>query len=173
MLNTLYSYSPNDLGALTNPGVVSSHWTPKSETIDPQGNVVRTTEHKAHYNGSTYEDVVMQYQFDIRGQLTSSIDPFDRIISENYYTTGQQIGDQAKGMMLRTDHMDRGTSRVVMDALGLPVITSDAKGSVVLYSYDTLQRPAKIRARNKAIISLMIYRGLCTDEVNRLTIKDV
>jgi hypothetical protein len=60
-----------------------------------------------------------------------------------------------------------------MDALGLPVITSDAKGSVVLYSYDTLQRPAKIRARNKAIISLMIYRGLCTDEVNRLTIKDV
>lgn len=29
------------------------------------------------------------------------------------------------------------------------------------------------RSRNKAIISLMIYQGLCTDEVNRLTIKDV
>jgi site-specific recombinase XerD len=29
------------------------------------------------------------------------------------------------------------------------------------------------RGRNKAIISLMIYQGLCTDEVNRLTLKDV
>jgi site-specific recombinase XerD len=29
------------------------------------------------------------------------------------------------------------------------------------------------KSRNKAIISLMIYQGLCTDEVNRLTLKDV
>ena len=29
------------------------------------------------------------------------------------------------------------------------------------------------KQRNKAILSLMIYQGLCTDEVNRLTLKDV
>ncbi len=29
------------------------------------------------------------------------------------------------------------------------------------------------RSRNKAILSLMIYQGLCTDEINRLTLKDV
>src|SRR5690606_16197968 len=29
------------------------------------------------------------------------------------------------------------------------------------------------RQRNKAILSLMIYQGLCTDEINRLTVKDV
>lgn len=29
------------------------------------------------------------------------------------------------------------------------------------------------RSRNKAILSLMIYQGLCTDEVNRLTTKDI
>lgn len=29
------------------------------------------------------------------------------------------------------------------------------------------------RQRNKAILSLMIYQGLCTDEVNRLTLNDV
>ena len=29
------------------------------------------------------------------------------------------------------------------------------------------------RHRNKAILSLMIYQGLCTDEINRLTLKDV
>jgi integrase/recombinase XerD len=27
--------------------------------------------------------------------------------------------------------------------------------------------------RNKAILSLMIYQGLCTDEINRLTLKDI
>jgi len=29
------------------------------------------------------------------------------------------------------------------------------------------------RGRNKAVISLMIYQGLCTDEVNRLRVKDI
>jgi site-specific recombinase XerD len=29
------------------------------------------------------------------------------------------------------------------------------------------------RQRNKAVLSLMIYQGLCTDEINRLTIKDI
>lgn len=29
------------------------------------------------------------------------------------------------------------------------------------------------RHRNKAILSLMIYQGLCTDEINRLTLKDI
>ncbi len=29
------------------------------------------------------------------------------------------------------------------------------------------------KSRNKAILSLMIYQGLCTDEVNRLTLQDV
>lgn len=84
----------------------------------------------------------MKYIFDIKGQLIKSIDPFDRDISVNYYTTG--------GMMLRTDHIDRGTQRVVMDAIGLPVIASDAKGSEVLSSYDNLQRPTKIRAKDTA-----------------------
>lgn len=29
------------------------------------------------------------------------------------------------------------------------------------------------RQRNKAILALMIYQGLCTDEINRLTVKDI
>lgn len=29
------------------------------------------------------------------------------------------------------------------------------------------------RHRNKTILSLMIYQGLCTDEINRLTLKDI
>ena len=33
----------------------SSWWTPKSEAIDAQGNVVQTTGHKAFDNGTAYE----------------------------------------------------------------------------------------------------------------------
>lgn len=29
------------------------------------------------------------------------------------------------------------------------------------------------KQRNKAILSLMIYQGLCTDEINRITLKDI
>ncbi len=47
-------------------------------------------------------------------------------------------------------HIDRGTSRIAMDALGLPVITTAAKGARTLMAYDNLQRPTKIWARDAA-----------------------
>src|SRR5690554_1194663 len=123
-----YHYSPNDLAAITNPGVVpiTSYWTPKSETIDPLGNVIKTIEHQAHDTGSGYEDVVMQYQFDIKGQLIKSIDPYDRIISENKYSTA--------GQMLRITHIDRGEQTLLADALNLPVVTNDAKQAQTLFT---------------------------------------
>jgi len=67
-----YMYDANDLAASAPPGnqVPISHYdTPKSEKIDTLGRVKETTEHDAHYNGSIYEDVVMKYVYDIKGQL--------------------------------------------------------------------------------------------------------
>ncbi|NEN25919.1 hypothetical protein G3O08_20720, partial [Cryomorpha ignava] len=152
-----YHYSPNDLGEITNPGVVptTSYWTPKSETIDPLGNVIRTTEHKAHYDADTdsYEDVVMQYNFDIKGQLVESIDPFDRVISANKYSMA--------GQMLKTVHIDRGEQTLLVDALNLPFITNDAKGARSLFAYDNLQRPIFVWARDnsaKAVTKRQIMR---------------
>jgi RHS repeat-associated protein len=138
-----YTYTPNDLAPLTNPGssVPQSSWyTPKSEVIDTLGNVKETTEHKAHNNGGTYEDVVMKYEFDIKSQLIKSIDPFDRDISVNYYTTA--------GQMLRSDHIDRGTSISCVDAMNLPVYARDARLAESLSAFDTLQRPIKIWAKD-------------------------
>ena len=139
-----YHYSPNDLAANTNPGVVptTSYWTPKSETIDPLGNVIITTEHKAHYDADndSYEDVVMQYNFDIKGQLIESIDPFDRVISTNKYSTA--------GQMLKTTHIDRGEQTLQVDALNLPYVTNDAKGARSLFAYDNLHRPIFVWARD-------------------------
>jgi len=101
-------------------------------------------------------------QITFESQLLNAIGPYDRDISVNYYTTAGQIEDQAKGMMLRTNHIDRGTSRNAMDALGLPVITTDAKGARTLMSYDALQRPTRIYARDvtgeaTTLRQIMIY----------------
>ena len=170
-----YHYSPNDLAGNTNPGVVptTSYWTPKSETIDPLGNVIRTTEHKAHYDADTdtYQDVVMQYHFDIKGQLIESIDPFDRVISTNKYSTA--------GQMLKTTHIDRGEQTLLVDALNLPFVTNDAKGAQSLFAYDNLQRPTFAWARDSgsgAITKRQIMRygdsdGLPNPEVQNLNGK--
>lgn len=102
--------------------------------------MIETIEHRVHFNGTTYEDVVMKYEFDIKGQLLRSIDPYDRDISVNTYDT--------RGQLLRTLHMDRGAQTLVADAMNLPVITEDAKGARTLTAYDDLQRPTSVWARD-------------------------
>ena len=126
-----YHYSPNDLAGISAPldnqVPATSYWTPKSETIDPLGNVIRTTEHKAHYNADTdiYQDVVMQYHFDIKGQLIESIDPFDRVISANIYSTaGQMLKSYHPSTPLRAG-IDRGEQTLLVDAINLPFVTND------------------------------------------------
>ncbi len=114
--------------------------------------MIKTTEHKAHYDpdSDTYQEV-MQYEFDIKGQLTKSTDPYSRTISQNTYSTA--------GQMLRTDHIDRGEQTLVADALNLPTITNDAKGSQSLFTYDVMQRPNFVWARdngNEAITKRQI-----------------
>ncbi len=139
-----YRYDANDLAGETHPGgpvPTSHHYTPKSEKIDTLGRVKETTEHKAHYNGSAYEDVVMKYIYDIKGQLLQAIDPYDRVISDNKYDTA--------GNILSSTHIDRGAQNITIDAMGLPTISNDAKGARTLNSYDALNRPTKMYARDK------------------------
>ncbi len=140
-----FTYDANDLAGETHPGgpvPTSHHYTPKSEKIDTLGRVKESTEHKAHYNGSAYEDVVMKYVYDIKGQLMQAIDPYDRVISDNKYDTA--------GNMLSSTHIDRGAQNITIDAMGLPTISNDAKGARTLNSYDALNRPTKMYARDKS-----------------------
>ncbi|HRF80624.1 MAG TPA: hypothetical protein PL070_11115, partial [Flavobacteriales bacterium] len=139
-----YTYDANDLAGLTHPTdttVPMAHrWTPKSELIDALGRTVKTTEHLAHYNGSSYEDVVMQYAYDIKGQLLEVTDPLGRVIFEHAYDTA--------GNNLWTEHRDSGVRTAVVDALGRPMYTEDAKGARIYTSYDTLGRPTGVWARD-------------------------
>jgi len=146
-----YSYDSNDLAPLTNPSsnVPSSHYyTPKSSLVDALGRTIQTTEHQAHYNADTeeYEDVVMKYKYDIRGNLLEVIDPYDRKVFEYVYDLRapqkDENGEQQALPPLWTEHIDSGISAVLYDVSGKPIESWDAKNAHSLTAYDTLQRPS-------------------------------
>ncbi|MCB9165205.1 MAG: VCBS repeat-containing protein [Flavobacteriales bacterium] len=151
-----YTYEASDLAGLTHPTdttVPEAHqWTPKSELIDALGRTVKTTEHNAHYNGSSYENVVMRYAYDIKGQLLEVTDPLDRTVFAHKYDTA--------GNNLWTEHLDSGEKHVVVDAQGKPLYSTDDKGAAVYSSYDTLHRPTHVWAVDSTVESVTLRQRL-------------
>ncbi|MBS1581381.1 MAG: VCBS repeat-containing protein, partial [Bacteroidetes bacterium] len=140
-----YSYDALDLAPITHPSTppAPSDFTPKSEVIDALGRTVRTTEHKAHptVTPAVYEDVVMRYAYDIQGRLLTVTDPLGRVNFQHRYDTA--------GNTLWSEHLDSGVRTAVADAQGKPLYGTDAKGARVYTSYDRLNRPTGLWARDK------------------------
>jgi RHS repeat-associated protein len=153
-----YSYDANDLAPLTHPSDTSvpsaHHWTPKSEVIDALGRTVKTTEHNAHYDADEeeYQSVVMRYAYDIKGQLLVVTDPLNRACFTHKYDTA--------GNNLWTEHLDSGEKKLVVDAQGKPLYSSDAKGAAVYTAYDELQRPTNIWAKDAAAEDVTLRQRL-------------
>jgi YD repeat-containing protein len=141
-----YMYDANDLAGMTHPNdgsvPLEHRWTPKSEVVDAMGRIVRTTEHQAHYDAGEdeFKDVVMQYAFDIKGQLLRVIDPLGRDCFLHKYDTA--------GNNLWTEHLDSGEKVLAVDAQGKPLYSIDAKGAAVYTAYDNLHRPTDIWAKD-------------------------
>ncbi|WP_294675738.1 SpvB/TcaC N-terminal domain-containing protein [uncultured Fluviicola sp.] len=141
-----YSYDANDLAPITNPVnnlVPVSHWyTPKSSLIDGLGRTIQTTEHKAHHNRETdtYEDVLMHYLYDIRGNLLQVRDSYNRKVFEHIYDLRPTQEDNPLPS-LWTKHIDSGKSVSVFDAIGKIIKGKDAKEAQILSAYDPLYRP--------------------------------
>ncbi|MBK6408921.1 MAG: VCBS repeat-containing protein [Flavobacteriales bacterium] len=139
-----YTYDALDLAPITHPTLPAapSDYTPKSELIDALGRTVRTTEHAAHFNGATYEDVVMQYAYDIKGQLITVTDPLERVCFSHKYDSA--------GNNLWTEHLDGDVKQLAVDAQGKPLYSTDAKGAEAYSAYDNLHRPLDIWAKDAA-----------------------
>lgn len=172
-----YAYDANDLAPLTNPNsnVPQSHWfTPQSSLVDAFGRTIQTTEHKAHYNADTeeYENVVMRYLYDIRGNLLEVRDPYNRKVFEHIYDLRppqeDENGEQQPLPPLWTKHIDSGESRISCDVTGKPIESSDAKNARSLATYDTLHRPNYGWSQNNGndtlrLTSLSIYGESATN----------
>lgn len=161
-----YAYDANDLGdqhetpsggyaaaGLIDPNDVSqgytSHFaTPKSTLIDELGRSIETTDHEST---ASAEDVVMKYEYDIQGNVLKITDALNRTAFEHKYNLVKQA--------LWTDHIDSGVKTMVLDCMGQPVELKDAKGSQVINSYDNMNRPIRMWAKDNSSQSLTL-RGL-------------
>src|SRR5690554_3283305 len=158
-----YAYDANDLAPLTNltnSNVPSSHWyTPKSSLVDALGRTIQTTEHKSSYNDdiSEYEDVVMRYFYDIRGNLLEVRDPYNRKVFAHVYDF-RPAQEDSPLPPIWTKHIDQGEDKVLFDATGKPIESSDAKDARLLSSYDTFNRPINTWSQNNGNDALRLTR---------------
>ncbi|MBX9853538.1 MAG: hypothetical protein K2X86_17480 [Cytophagaceae bacterium] len=90
----------------------------------------------------------MQYEFDIRGNLTKVTDTLARITFQHKYDLANRP--------LKTTHIDGGDKYVFMNCMNMPLELRDAKGALVLNSYDILNRPEKVWARDKTAESVTL-----------------
>lgn len=137
-----YFYDPNDNAGRTDPmGSVSyqNHWnTPRSQEIDALGRIIRTVQRPSQ---NPTDWLTTTFIFDIQGNLLSVIDPLDRTASTQVYDLKQQT--------LRSQQIDGGVKRSIYDSSGNLIEHRDAKGALILYGYDNLQRKLRFWARNE------------------------
>ncbi|MBK9284053.1 MAG: RHS repeat-associated core domain-containing protein [Sphingobacteriaceae bacterium] len=145
-----FTYDSNDLASITNPTgsnvPATDYFTPKSAEVDALGRTIKTTE---YFDNSNYNNtIVMQYHYDIRGNLLLVKDPYNRNVFEHVYDL-RTPQEEEPLPPLWTKHIDKGESTVLFDALAKPIESNDAKGARGLSAYDTLQRPTHSWANNK------------------------
>ncbi|MDP3558388.1 MAG: RHS repeat-associated core domain-containing protein [Bacteroidota bacterium] len=160
-----YRYDSNDLAPLTNAtgsNVPSTdYYTPKSSEVDALGRTIKTTE---FFDNSNYANTIeMNYRYDIRGNLLLVKDPYNRDVFEHWYDLRAPQKDQPLPP-LKTIHIDKGESTILLDAPGKPIESIDAKGAIGLRAYDVLSRPTHNWAKNKTADAITLRSYLIYGE---------
>ncbi|MGR9046817.1 MAG: toxin TcdB middle/N-terminal domain-containing protein, partial [Gammaproteobacteria bacterium] len=136
-----YTYDANDNAGRTHGEAAKgyqAHWnTPASIVIDALGRTVEATAR----NGVDPKDwYVTRSAYDIRGNLLSMTDALGRVAF--------QYGYDLANRSWRSDSIDAGLRRSVLDAIGNPVEGRDSKGALILHAYDEGNRPNRLWARD-------------------------
>jgi RHS repeat-associated protein len=136
-----YTYDANDNAGRTHPAESADykdHWnTPASILADALG---RTIEATARNGQSKADEITTKSTFDIQGNLLTVTDALGRPAFQHVY-------DRANHP-LRTESIDAGVRRMVLDALGNVIEGRDSKGALALHAYDILNRPIRLWARD-------------------------
>jgi RHS repeat-associated protein len=149
-----YIYDTNDNAGRTHPDqalAYQTHWnTPVSTILDALGRTVVTVE-RLGANPET-EWYATRSTYDIRGNLLTVQDALGRVAFRYTYNLSNQL--------LRVESLDRGTNQTMFDAIGNPLLQRDSKGALILRSYDTLNRPLQVWARNNAQSPMLLREQL-------------
>jgi len=145
-----YTYDANDLAPLSNGSLPdgtpvnlrdrapeSHHFTPASVVVDALGRTVEAVER----NGLAPTDqFITRSTYDIRGNLLTVTDALGRVAFRYSYDLANNP--------LRTDSIDAGVRRTVLNALGNVIEGRDSKEALILSAYDDLNRPTRLWARD-------------------------
>lgn len=139
----IYTYDPNDNAGRTHAAESTSyqsHWnTPTSVRLDALNRQIETILRNGPDESTDWYRTAADY--DIQGNLLTIRDPLDRATSQNIY--------DLKGNLLRTQSIDAGTKRVVLNAAAKVAEQRDSKGALILNAYDEVSRPIRKWARDK------------------------
>ena len=137
-----YAYDANDNAGRTHPAAsigYSHHWdTPASSEIDALGRVIVRVERNGHDPDNDW--YATRFRYDIRGNLLTVTDAQGRIAFRHVYDLCNRP--------LRTQNIDSGIHRTAVDAGGNTIEQRDGKGALLLRSYDALNRPVRVWARD-------------------------
>lgn len=149
-----YTYDANDNSGRTHPiesQTYHDHYnTPTNIVVDPLGRKVKVVER----NGDKESDRhITTYSYDIEGNLLSVIDPMQRLVLIHNYDLS------IKARVLRIEQLDGSIKRTISDAAGNIIEQRDRRGSLILHSFDILNRPTATWARDisKEPVSLRQY----------------
>ncbi len=155
-----YTYDAADLGIGGTPNP-DHQFTPKSAVLDALGRTVKTVD-RLVADKDDAGNVVMRYEYDIRGNRTKVTDALDRVVFKHVYDLKPKAGEEDPGAnVLYTWHIDGfhtegnnadipgSVKTSVFSAAGTVLENRDSKGALVLHAYDQANRPVGMWACDK------------------------
>ncbi len=156
-----YTYDANDLAPLSRSpeglplntaAPVSHHFTPANIVIDPLGRTVLTIARNRPAADLPIEEIRTRSTYDLRGNLLSVTDALNRVAFTYVYDLANRP--------LRTDSIDAGQRRIVLNAMGQEIERRDSKGALILQAYDKLHRPTHLWARDDAAATVTLRQAI-------------
>jgi len=139
----IYTYDVNDNAGRTHPiesaGYQDHYNTPMSIEMDALGHTIKTVDRNGHNPISDWHTTRSTY--DIRGNVIEVRDTLDRPVFQYVYDLANKA--------IRTEQLDAGVSCTVVDAASNTIEYQDAKGTLILRSFDILNRMIRMWARDR------------------------
>ena len=147
-----YTYDADDNAGRTHAGEARSYRhcfdTPASVLVDPLGRTLLAVARKRDRGASLaaalppIEEYRTRSTYDIQGNALTITDPLGRVAFRFVYDLRKRVW--------RSESVDAGTKRMVLDAVANEVQRRDGKGAISLRAYDPLKRPTEVWARDAA-----------------------
>lgn len=145
-----YTYDANDNAGRTHATTSSSyrhHWnTPTSILVDALGRTIKAVERNREASVNLgdpllpMQELVTRTTYDIRGNVLTITDALGREAFTHVYDFANR--------RLQVLSIDAGRRKTVFNAIGSVIQQRDSKGGLTLHSYDSLNRPVRLWARD-------------------------